>query len=91
MELWVIEQKGTEPPFSGENDDFYEDGTYACRRCAAPLYRSDDKSTPAVDGQRSTRRSLELLRNYPTRMVNGQRFNAPVAGGTWATYSWGSA
>lgn len=42
-ERYVIEQKGTEPPFTGEYDDFYEAGTYICRRCNAPLYRSDDK------------------------------------------------
>jgi len=39
----VIENKGTEPPFSGEYDDFYEEGVYICRRCNAELYRSDAK------------------------------------------------
>jgi methionine-R-sulfoxide reductase len=42
-EKYVIESKGTEPPFTGEYDDFYEAGTYVCRRCDAELYRSADK------------------------------------------------
>ena len=42
-ERYVIEMKGTEPPFTGEYDDFYEAGTYICRRCNAELYRSQDK------------------------------------------------
>ena len=43
QERYVIEAKGTEPPFSGEYDDFYEAGAYVCRRCNAELYRSEDK------------------------------------------------
>lgn len=42
-EKHVIEDKGTERPFTGEYDNFYETGTYICKRCNAELYRSTDK------------------------------------------------
>lgn len=42
-EARIIEHKGTEAPFTGEFDDHFEAGTYICRRCEAPLYRSEDK------------------------------------------------
>ena len=36
-------RKGTEPPFSGEYTNLKDPGTFVCRQCHAPLYRSDDK------------------------------------------------
>ncbi len=42
-EKYIIEHKGTERPFTGEYDDFYESGSYTCRKCNAELYRSADK------------------------------------------------
>ncbi len=39
----VIAHKGTEAPFSGKYHDFHEKGTYVCKRCGAPLYRSTAK------------------------------------------------
>src|SRR5688500_12094675 len=42
-EAQVIVGKGTERPFTGEYTDLKEAGTFICRRCNLPLYRSDDK------------------------------------------------
>lgn len=39
----VIINKATEPPFSGEYDEFFRDGVYVCRRCSAPLFDSAAK------------------------------------------------
>jgi len=43
MERHIIEDKGTERPYSGEYDDFYEAGIYHCKRCGRPLFTSDAK------------------------------------------------
>lgn len=42
-EKHVIEDKGTEAPFTGEYDDFYKEGVYVCRRCNNPLFSSKSK------------------------------------------------
>lgn len=39
----VIIKKGTEKPFSGKYDKFFEQGFYSCKRCGAKLYKSTDK------------------------------------------------
>lgn len=39
----IVVHKGTEAPYSGEYDDFFEEGTYICRRCSSPLYVSNAK------------------------------------------------
>ncbi|MFN7160055.1 MAG: bifunctional methionine sulfoxide reductase B/A protein [Candidatus Gracilibacteria bacterium] len=42
-ERYIIEDKGTEAPYSGEYEEFFQQGTYICKRCNTPLYRSKDK------------------------------------------------
>ena len=39
----VMINRHTEAPFSGEYDDFWQTGTYICRHCNTPLYKSKDK------------------------------------------------
>lgn len=39
----VIVRKATERPFTGKYDNFFEKGTYVCKRCGVPLYRSESK------------------------------------------------
>jgi len=39
----IIENKGTEVPYTGKYDNFYEDGTFICRRCNSPLFSSKAK------------------------------------------------
>jgi len=42
-EIEVIENKGTEMPFSGKFNSFYKDGVYICKKCNSPLFKSNDK------------------------------------------------
>lgn len=42
-EARIILHKGTEMPYTGEYDKFYEHGVYVCRQCETPLYKSEDK------------------------------------------------
>lgn len=39
----IILHKGTEAPYTGTYDKFFEDGVYRCKQCGASLYRSKDK------------------------------------------------
>lgn len=42
-EAHIIQQKGTEAPFTGKYTDWKESGTFLCRQCNAPLYQAADK------------------------------------------------
>jgi peptide methionine sulfoxide reductase msrA/msrB len=39
----VIVHKGTEMPFTGKYNDFFEKGLYTCKRCGFPLFESNSK------------------------------------------------
>jgi peptide methionine sulfoxide reductase msrA/msrB len=39
----VIVQKGTEAPFTGKYNNFFESGVYTCKRCGAKLFESTSK------------------------------------------------
>ena len=39
----ILKDKGTEPPFSGEYNDFFAAGVFVCRACKNPLYESKTK------------------------------------------------
>lgn len=41
--LNIVQDKGTEHPFTGEYNDFEDVGTYLCRQCGLPLFRSQTK------------------------------------------------
>ncbi len=43
QESSVINNKGTEMPFTGKFKNFYEKGTYICKKCGAALYSSSSK------------------------------------------------
>ncbi|MDC1243950.1 methionine-R-sulfoxide reductase [Crocinitomicaceae bacterium] len=43
QEAHVILDKGTEMPFTGEYNNFKEEGVFICRQCEQVLYKTNDK------------------------------------------------
>ncbi|CAA6654158.1 unnamed protein product [Spirodela intermedia] len=42
-QFYILRQKGTEYPGTGEYNKFYEEGVYNCTGCGTPLYKSTTK------------------------------------------------
>jgi len=72
----VIKDKATEHPFSGEYDDFYEEGVYLCRRCNTELYRFDAKFDAHCGWPAFEREIPGAVRQLPDR--DGVRIAAHV-------------
>ena len=43
MEFYVLRQAGTERPFSSPLNKNYSQGTYICKACNTPLFKSENK------------------------------------------------
>ncbi len=42
-EYYILREKGTERPFSGKYNDFFEKGSYVCAACGNKLFDADTK------------------------------------------------
>jgi peptide methionine sulfoxide reductase msrA/msrB len=71
-EYRVLRQSGTERPFTGEYNGFFEKGTYVCAACGAPLFSSEMKyehgtGWPSFKAPLDERR-IELRNDYSLLM-----------------------
>ena len=71
-EYKILREKGTEYPFTGKYNDHYEEGTYLCKGCANPLYKSESKFNshcgwPSYDS--AIEGSLELIPDRSAGML----------------------
>jgi len=73
----IIVNKGTEAPFSGEYDDFFEEGEYVCKRCGATLYNSSDKFRSSCGWPSFDAEILGAVKRQPD--VDGRRIEITCA------------
>ncbi|ALM20024.1 methionine sulfoxide reductase B [Nonlabens sp. MIC269] len=55
-QYYILREKGTERPFSGEYNTHFEKGMYVCAACNNPLFKSETKfdsgcGWPSFDGE----------------------------------------
>ena len=65
LSFYVLREKGTERAFSGTYDKFYETGTYHCKGCKTPLFKSINKYDSG-SGWPSFDRAIEENVEYDT-------------------------
>lgn len=74
QEKRIIENRGTQAPFTGEYDNFYADGTFICKKCNAPLFSSQAKfdancGWPAFD---------DNFHNAVTRLIDADGYRTEI-------------
>lgn len=66
----ILINKGTEPPFSGKYDDFFEKGTYNCKLCGFELFNSEDKFDSGCGWPSfSKAKNVELKKDYSHNII----------------------
>lgn len=71
LQLAVLQDKGTEKPFSNEYNDFGEAGTYLCRQCGLALFRSKTKFHSGCGWPSFDEEIKEAVKRMPDR--DGER------------------
>ncbi|MEC4117626.1 peptide-methionine (R)-S-oxide reductase MsrB [Myroides phaeus] len=71
-QFYVLRQKGTERPFTGEYNDLFEKGSYHCAGCNQKLFNSDTKfdshcGWPSFD--KAIKGSVEYIRDTTHGMI----------------------
>ncbi len=76
IQYYVTQEQGTERPFTGEYDNFYEPGSYHCVCCGSHLFDSETKfksgcGWPSFYDIRSEK-SVRVLKDYSHGMIRDE-------------------